>query len=242
MVSPKWLCFSIGIAAGAASVAAIGQGSRAPQPFYTAPQLKSVDILGVRLGMPLAAAEAVLTRRGMLREAQSRDSFPADGSFGAVRYTTERSTPLVDLIYHRVRGNLVVTGLGLQEDVGVTGEADKDRVIRARYGTPTYVERTRYETRYHYTERGWPRDRRQLAATNSCLSVFMTCVEPGVPRDCPANLIRRGTVMSAGFGGGAIGGSRLYVNLWDWASQADAVYRGRSRLPIRPVCLSPIAD
>lgn len=232
----------MGAVTGAASAAAIDWDAGEPQRFYSAPQLKRIDALGVRLGMPLADAEAILARRGMVREQAAGVSLPADRSFGALRYSTGQGLPLVDVTHHRVRGRSVVTGLWLQEDFAFTSEAEKDRLITTRYGDPTYIDRHSYGSHYHWTDRGWPRDRQQLEATRSCLSVFSTCVEPGVPRDCPANLIRRGTVMSASFGRGARNGSRLYLSLWDSASQFETLYRGRHRLPIRPVCSPPIAN
>lgn len=204
--------------------------------------LKNMRLFGIRLGMPVHDAKRALVRRGLKPEPAYKGPYPNAQMAGSVRYSTDLTVPLVDITYHRFHNGMRVTAIALQEDVKYSNDLGKDRLIARRYGTPTNIEKTSYGPHYSWTSNGLAPDRTEPNVTQSCLSVFVHCVSPQVPRHCPANLVRRGITMTATFGAPIPGKSRLYLQLSDTDAQFHAVYQGRDRLPSRATCLPPVAD
>jgi hypothetical protein len=234
----------IGVVLGVVSAQALTDVSlsdTSPSASYSPRALRRVDILGVKIGMTLRDATDLLEKRGMLPDEPYPSPYPDARRAGVIRYTTKRGLPLVDVIFHKIRGRMEVTEIYGQEDFFVSLD-DADRVVRKRYGEPSSWKTTPPGNRsYSWTDRRRPSDPSELTATNSCLRVFNSCLDPGVPNDCPANLIHKGTALSATLVANPSDRWRLYLFLRDTSAQFAALYRGQVHLPSRPTCPPPVS-
>lgn len=220
------------VAATAVTTPSRGTGSAPKALYYSPADLRRHALFGVTLGMRLAEARARLRERGFAVQSIP----PFRRQILRERYMTAGGLPIVD-VGHELDGDGIpkVTYLSLQEDVGNLDSVGRHRLVIERFGASTHIEETPFGPRFIWTASSGPRRFQDFDLSRECLSAY-SCLSPGMPSDCPAHLLYKGSVMMGSFGPGSKGQQRLYLTLRDTSAEVEAQYRGRATLPSRPVC------
>jgi hypothetical protein len=204
--------------------------------LYTPAHMRAVAPFGVRLGMRLDEARAILVRRGMRRSAyRVRPTNGHEPRVLEADYRHPVDNTNVALFYAELpNGGRRVSRIFVWEEIPVIPRIRFDTFLAARYGRPTLKEYSQGHANYT-----WSQTPVTIAALQSSFQCLSDCLPPDLMGRCSLRTVSRQIVMTGVFNTNMAGHLYWAFTLDDLELQRDTMFR-RGIYPGRPLCVQPV--